>query len=257
MREIGQGLYGFLFAHAVRVDAQDNIWIVDEGSNQVIKFDPDGRVLMMLGRKPEADHRSACRRQQARPHRAGGRAAVGPAPAAPAISSAGRATSPGTPTATSSSPTATAPTRAIAKFDKNGRFLLSWGSRGSEPGQFNTPHSIAIDAQGNVYVADRGNKRIQVFDNDGTRQVADHQRRRADGDLHLARVASVPLQLAHRRRIRDGRRGDLQAGARRPRRRQIRAAGKQLKEFGLVNAIDCRPTNTCTSASWPTGACRN
>src|SRR5262245_9674858 len=54
VREIGQGLYGFVFAHAVRVDRQDNIWVIDEGSNMVIKFDPDGRVLMTLGRKPEA-----------------------------------------------------------------------------------------------------------------------------------------------------------------------------------------------------------
>src|SRR5262249_22233091 len=54
VREIGQGLYGFVFAHAVRVDPQDNIWVVDEGSNMVIKFGPDGRVLMTMGRKPEA-----------------------------------------------------------------------------------------------------------------------------------------------------------------------------------------------------------
>src|SRR6202007_577019 len=52
--EIGQGLYGFVFAHAVRVDPQDNIWVVDEGSDMVIKFDPEGRVVMTLGRKPEA-----------------------------------------------------------------------------------------------------------------------------------------------------------------------------------------------------------
>jgi len=54
VREIGQGLYGFVFAHGVRVDRQDNIWVIDEGANMVIKFDPDGRVLMTLGRKPEA-----------------------------------------------------------------------------------------------------------------------------------------------------------------------------------------------------------
>ena len=54
VREIGQGIYAALVAQAVRVDAQDNIWIVDEGSNQVVKFGPDGRVLMILGRKPEA-----------------------------------------------------------------------------------------------------------------------------------------------------------------------------------------------------------
>src|SRR5499433_1050928 len=54
VREIGQGIYGFVFAHAVRVDRQDNIWVIDEGSNMIMKFDPDGRVLMTLGRKPEA-----------------------------------------------------------------------------------------------------------------------------------------------------------------------------------------------------------
>src|ERR1700722_1830628 len=54
LREIGQGLYGFVQAHAVRVDPQDNIWGVDEGCNMIIKFDPEGRVVMALGRKPEA-----------------------------------------------------------------------------------------------------------------------------------------------------------------------------------------------------------
>src|ERR1700691_3855715 len=53
IREIGEGLYGFVFAHAVRVDPQDNIWAVDEGSNMVIKFNPEGRVVMTLGRRPE------------------------------------------------------------------------------------------------------------------------------------------------------------------------------------------------------------
>ena len=53
LREIGEGLYGFAFAHAVRVDPQDNIWAVDEGSNMVIKFNPEGRVTMLLGRRPE------------------------------------------------------------------------------------------------------------------------------------------------------------------------------------------------------------
>src|SRR6202162_626492 len=54
LREIGEGLYGFAFAHAVRVDPQDNIWAVDEGTNMVIKFNPEGKVLMTLGRKPPA-----------------------------------------------------------------------------------------------------------------------------------------------------------------------------------------------------------
>src|SRR5438874_3605490 len=53
LREIGEGLYGFEFAHSVRVDPEDNIWVVDEGSNLVIKFNPEGRVVMVLGHRPE------------------------------------------------------------------------------------------------------------------------------------------------------------------------------------------------------------
>src|SRR3954466_11721061 len=54
LREIGQGVYGFNFAQAVKIDPQDNIWVVDQGSSNVIKFDQDGRILLVLSRKPEA-----------------------------------------------------------------------------------------------------------------------------------------------------------------------------------------------------------
>ena len=54
VREIGRGLYGFSQAHAVRVDPDDNIWVVDEGTDMVIKFNPEGRVVMLLGRRPES-----------------------------------------------------------------------------------------------------------------------------------------------------------------------------------------------------------
>ena len=60
----------------------------------------------------------------------------------------------------------------IAKFDKDGRFIRQWGSTGTGPGQFNGVKALAIDAQGNVYVADAGNKRIQVFDARRHLQVA-------------------------------------------------------------------------------------
>ena len=56
----------------------------------------------------------------------------------------------------------------IAKYELSGNYIKSWGSRGTEPGQFNIVHGIAIDAQGNVYVADEGNRRVQVFDGNGT-----------------------------------------------------------------------------------------
>ena len=107
----------------------------------------------------------------------------------------------------------------VAKVDKNGDWLMSWGEPGDRPGQFNTPHSIAVDAEGNVYVADRGNRRIQVFDGDGKflRQITidvpappdarpaignkqanprrDNGARRALGDLHHAGAESSALQF--------------------------------------------------------------
>ena len=51
VREIGKDLYGFVFCHGIRVDAQDNIWVIDEGANSIIKFNPEGRVTMVLGRR--------------------------------------------------------------------------------------------------------------------------------------------------------------------------------------------------------------
>jgi 6-bladed beta-propeller len=162
LREIGQGLYGFVFAHVVRVDPQDNIWAVDEGSNMVIKFDPQGRVLMTLGRKPEAINVPASE--------AGGEGAGRGAAANGA----------GSPGDSFNRPSDVAWDAAgniyvadgygnsrVAKFDKNGKYIKSWGERGTGPGQFNVVHSIAIDAKDNVYVADRENRRIQVFDGDG------------------------------------------------------------------------------------------
>ena len=98
VREIGAGLYGFTFAHAVRVDKDDNIWTVDEGSNMVIKFNPAGRVVMVIGRRPEAGRRAG---GDDRPgHRRRTRTSR--------TRSAVRPTSAGTRRATSSSPTATA-----------------------------------------------------------------------------------------------------------------------------------------------------
>jgi sugar lactone lactonase YvrE len=153
IREIGEGLYGFVFAHAVRVDSEDNVWAVDEGSNMVIKFNPEGRVVMTLGRRPEpVDALSV-----APP---GGPAAepgkyifdrptdVGWDPAGNIFVSDGYGNS------------------RVVKYDKNGRYVTSVGSKGSEPGQFNLPHTLAVDLKGNVYVGDRSNRRIQVFDDD-------------------------------------------------------------------------------------------
>ena len=152
VREIGEGLYGFVFAHAVRVDSEDNIWAVDEGSNMVIKFNPQGRVVMTLGRRPE-------------PVDAGG--APSPyTPANPGKYVFDRPSDVGFDTAGNIFVADGYGNSRVVKYDKNGRFLAQVGSKGSEPGQLNLPHSLAVDGKGNVYVADRTNRRIQVFDND-------------------------------------------------------------------------------------------
>jgi hypothetical protein len=147
VREIGQDVYGFNFAHGVRVDPQDNIWVIDEGSNMLIKFDPTGKIVMTMGRKPEA------LRVPAAP---AGAAPAGPPPAPGAPP---RPIGVGIPGDNFQRPTDVAWDAAgniyvadgytnarVAKFDKNGKYLKSWGSKGPGPSQFNTVHSIAIDA---------------------------------------------------------------------------------------------------------------
>jgi NHL repeat len=152
VRELGQGLYGLEFAHTVRVDREDNIWTVDEGTNMVIKFNPEGRVVMVLGRRPEP--------------------VAGPfdstlPPAPPEKYRFGRPTDVTWDAQGSIFVSDGYVNSRVVKYDKNGRFLKSVGTtRGSAPSQMNTPHSITSDAQGNIYVADRGNARVQVFDND-------------------------------------------------------------------------------------------
>ncbi len=153
IREIGQGLYGFVFAHAVRVDSQDNIWAVDEGANMIIKFNPEGRVVMTMGRRPE-------------PVDAIAGAPVPPNPANPGKYIFDRPTDVGWDAEGNIFVTDGYGNSRIVKYDKNGRFITQAGTKGSEPGQMNLPHSLAVDAKGNAYVADRSNRRIEVFDDD-------------------------------------------------------------------------------------------
>jgi DNA-binding beta-propeller fold protein YncE len=153
VREIGQGVYGFVFAHVVRVDPQDNIWVVDEGANMVIEFNPQGRIVMTLGRKPEDVRVPA--------------AEAGPGRGAVAGDNFNRPTDVAWDAAGNIFVADGYGNSRVAKFDKNGTFIKSWGTKGKEPGQFDLLHSMAIDPQGNVYIGDRSNRRIQVFDNDG------------------------------------------------------------------------------------------
>jgi sugar lactone lactonase YvrE len=153
VREIGEGNYGFEFAHSVRVDPQDNIWVVDEGTNLVMKFNPAGRILMVLGHRPDAVEGALATTN-------------GPAPPAEKYI-LGRPTDVAWDAQGNIFVSDGYTNHRVVKYDKNGRFLRQVGSErpGSEPSQFNTPHGIAVDALGNVYVADRANHRIQVFDN--------------------------------------------------------------------------------------------
>ena len=129
----------------------------------------------------------------------------------------------------------------IAKFTKDGNFVKTWGSTGSGQGQFNQIRGIASDAAGNVYVADAGNKRIQVFDGQGTfkSQITNVG---TPGDLRFGRF-DVSLLVELQRSGQRERRRDLQSAARRAGGWQVRQAGKMPKEFGMVNAIDCRTEN--------------
>jgi hypothetical protein len=167
-RELGRGVYGLGYAHSVRFDKYDNLWVVDKGTHSVMRFNPAGYVTLNLGRRPDGPDEpewfkgNGLGRGEARP-------AVAPvdgyfrAPTDVAFDSDDNIyVSDGYINS------------RVAKFDKRGNWMKSWGTRGTggqhgteNPGQFNTPHAIGVDRQNNVYVADRNNRRIQVFDREG------------------------------------------------------------------------------------------
>jgi 6-bladed beta-propeller len=155
LREIGHHLYAWSFAHSVKIDRQDNIWVTDKGSDMVIKFTPEGRVAMVFGRKQEASDEGTSPLKHVQP------------PLPPVDGMFRQVTDVAWDAAGNSYISDGYINSRVAKVDKDGNWVKSWGEPGSGPGQFNTPHSIALDAQDNVYVADRGNRRIQVFDGDG------------------------------------------------------------------------------------------
>ncbi|HZP07022.1 MAG TPA: peptidyl-alpha-hydroxyglycine alpha-amidating lyase family protein [Terracidiphilus sp.] len=155
VREIGHNLYAWSFAHAVKVDKEDNVWVADKGSDMVIKFSPEGRVLMVLGRKQEASDEGTGPLKHPKP------------PLPPVDGQFRQVTDMAWDAAGNTYISDGYINSRVAKVDKDGDWVKSWGEPGAGPGQFNTPHSIAVDDIGHVYVADRGNGRIQVFDGDG------------------------------------------------------------------------------------------
>jgi DNA-binding beta-propeller fold protein YncE len=155
LREIGHHLYAWSFAHSVKIDRQDNIWVTDKGSDMVIKFTPEGHVAMVFGRKQEASDEGTSPLKHVLP------------PLPPVDGMFRQVTDVAWDAAGNSYISDGYINSRVAKVDKDGNWVKSWGEPGGGPGQFNTPHSIALDANDNVYVADRGNRRIQVFDGDG------------------------------------------------------------------------------------------
>ena len=132
VRSLGEGMY--MRPHGMRIDAQGNIWTTDVSAHTVRKMDPQGRVLLTLGEPMVRQPNDI---------------AIGPGGEIFVAQGHGQ------------------DQPRVSKFDRTGTFITSWGSMGSGPSQFDIAHSIVIDAERMVYVADRQNRRVQVFDMDG------------------------------------------------------------------------------------------
>lgn len=258
-RELGQNIYGSLFAQQARVDSQDNLWIVDRMSGQVMRFDPQGRITMVLSRKPEAMGGAVSAPRgggaggggaaPAQAGRAGGGGGGG-ASAAPA----GRAGGPAMPEGESfNAPTdvvwdtqgniyvadGLARTR-IAKYDPEGRFVTNIAA----PGAANI-YGMQIDAQDNLYVADYGNQRILVLNSQTGAQIREI---RGVGSPMAICITPGPNQFLY---VSNSNPPDnLEVGGEIYKLRldgtvvgRFGTVGKRIGQFGTVNAIDCRVDN--------------
>lgn len=146
LRSFGAGM--LIFPHGFHIDRDGNIWVTDaQGSDgkghQVLKFSPDGKLLLSLGKAGVAG---------SGPNELNQPSDVVVAPNGDIFVADGHDA--GT-------------NMRIVKYTKEGKFLKSWGKPGSGPGELNVPHSLALDTQGRLFVADRGNNRLQIFDQDG------------------------------------------------------------------------------------------
>ena len=155
IRELGRNIYSFGYGHSVQVDKDDNPWVVDKGTDMVTKFDnKTGKVLMVLGRREEMNaHYWAEKGEEDRNDSPVGRLGE---PAGIAWDSQGNIY------------VADGYVHSrVAKWDKNGKWLGSWGKHGTGPGEFDVVHGVQVDSKDRVWVADRANGRLQVFDTNG------------------------------------------------------------------------------------------
>jgi DNA-binding beta-propeller fold protein YncE len=146
VKAFGGGL--LLFPHGIHVDRDGNVWVTDglgkDGKgHQVFKFSPDGKVLMTLGKAGVAGNG---------PDELNAPSAVLVAPNGDIFVADGHGGN----------------TNArIVKLTKDGKFIKTWGKKGSGPGEIDIPHALAMDSRGRLFVADRQNNRIQIFDQEG------------------------------------------------------------------------------------------
>jgi hypothetical protein len=155
VREVGKGLYAWSFAHTVRIDRDDNIWAIDKGSDMVVKFNPAGRVVWVFGRRKESADEDTRPWEHVKP------------PLPPIDGLFRQPTDVAWDSHGNTYITDGYINSRIAKFSRDGDWVKSWGEPGDGPGQFHLVHSIAIDNRDNIYVGDRSNRRVQVFDTDG------------------------------------------------------------------------------------------
>ncbi len=245
VKEIGKDLYGFMFANQVRVDPQDNVWVVDQMTNMVIKFDPQGRQVMLLGRKAESVNVPFRANPGVIPGGGEGGGAAGPVGAGRPQDIFDRPTDVAWDAQGNTYVADGQGNSRIAKFDKDGKYIRSWGHKGAGQGEFDNVRSIAIDAQNNVYVADGNNHRIQVFDANGTfkSQISNLGNPQAicitpgaDQFLFVSN-SNPPGDIDTAGEIYKMRLDGTMVG-------KFGKAGRSAKEFGTVNALDCKTNNS-------------
>jgi DNA-binding beta-propeller fold protein YncE len=146
VRAFGEGKY--VRPHGMRIDPEGNIWTTDVNGHTVMKLSPAGDVLLTLGTRGQSGSwdEAAGTRLLFEP------ADIAFAPNGDVLIVEGHGRGEG----------------RVLRFDRTGKFITSWGGKGSEPGKFDQPHSILVTPQNQVLVADRENRRVQVFDMSGT-----------------------------------------------------------------------------------------